>query len=224
MSVAENLKRIKDSLPDNVTLVAVSKTHTIEHIMKAYEEGQRDFGENKVQELTAKAEVMPKDIRWHLIGHLQSNKVKYIAEFVHMIHAVDSLKLLKEINKQAAKANSIVECLLQIHIAEEDTKFGLSEEECENLLLEPSLAEMKNIKIKGLMGMATFTDDEAQVKREFSGLKSPFDRLTQKHSGLEYWLPETLSMGMSGDHKLAVDEGSNMVRVGSSIFGARDYA
>ncbi|HAQ71324.1 MAG TPA: YggS family pyridoxal phosphate-dependent enzyme [Flavobacteriales bacterium] len=224
MSVAENLKRIKDSLPDNVTLVAVSKTHTIEHIMKAYEEGQRDFGENKVQELTAKAEVMPKDIRWHLIGHLQSNKVKYIAEFVHMIHAVDSLKLLKEINKQAAKANSIVECLLQIHIAEEDTKFGLSEEECENLLLEPSLAEMKNIKIKGLMGMATFTDDEAQVKREFSGLKSLFDRLTQKHSGLEYWLPETLSMGMSGDHKLAVDEGSNMVRVGSSIFGARDYA
>lgn len=223
MSVAENLKRIQQSLPDHVTLVAVSKTHSVEHIMKAYEKGQRDFGENKVQELTAKAEEMPKDIRWHLIGHLQTNKVKYIADFVHMIHAIDSLKLLKEVNKQASKSDRVVECLLQVHIAEEDTKFGLSHDECESLLIDPKVREMKNIRIKGLMGMATFTDDQEQVKREFAGLKKLFDELAKKQPDLDYWDPVVLSMGMSGDYLLAIEEGSNMVRVGSSIFGARDY-
>jgi pyridoxal phosphate enzyme (YggS family) len=223
MSVAENLKTIQNSLPDHVTLVAVSKTHSVEHIMKAYAQGQRDFGENKVQELTAKYEVLPKDIRWHLIGHLQTNKVKYIAGFVHMIHAIDSLKLLKEVNKQAAKANRVVECLLQVHIAEEDTKFGLSHDECENLLIDPKLREMKNIRINGLMGMATFTDDQNQVKREFAGLKKLYDQLKERHVNLNYWNPSVLSMGMSGDYLLAIEEGSNMVRVGSSIFGSRDY-
>lgn len=223
MSVADNLKQIQDSLPNHVTLVAVSKTHTVDHIMNAYHEGQRDFGENKVQELTSKAEVIPKDVRWHLIGHLQTNKVKYVAGFVHMIHAIDSLKLLKEVNKRAAKSNRIIECLLQVHIAEEDTKFGLSHDECEGLLTDPLVSEMKNIRIKGLMGMATFTDDKAQVNREFAGLKKLFDELAQKHPNLEYWDPTVLSMGMSGDYPLAVEEGSNMVRVGSSIFGARDY-
>lgn len=223
MSVAENLKHIQDSIPQHVTMVAVSKTHPVDHIMEAYDQGQRDFGENKVQELAAKAEVMPKDIRWHLIGHLQTNKVKYITGFVHMIHAVDSLKLLKEINKQAAKDDRVVECLLQVHIAEEDTKFGLSHDECEDLLTNPTVSEMKHVSIKGLMGMATFTDDQTQVRREFSGLKNLFDRLAQKHADLAYWNPTTLSMGMSGDYLIAIDEGSTMVRVGSSIFGERDY-
>ena len=220
MSVAEQLKQVQDRIPAQVTLVAVSKTHPVEHILEAYEAGQRDFGENKVQELMAKAPAMPGDVRWHLIGHLQSNKVKYIAQVVHMIHSVDSLKLLKEINKRASGAERVIDCLLQVHIAEEDTKFGLDEGEVELLLANPVFWEMNNVRIKGLMGMATFTDDQTQVRREFAALKSLFARLKLKFDADERWQPEVLSMGMSGDFELAIEEGSNMIRVGSSIFGA----
>lgn len=224
MSIAENLKEIKAKLGDEVELIAVSKTHPNDLILEAYEAGQRHFGENKVQEMTAKAEELPKDIHWHLIGHLQRNKVKYIVDFVYMIHSVDSLKLLREINKRAGKANRVVDCLLQVHIAEEDSKFGLDRSEVDEILKPDVLSELNNIRIKGLMGMATFTEDEEQVKREFRGLKQLFESLKQEFAADERWQPEVLSMGMSGDWQLAIQEGSNMVRIGSSIFGARDYS
>ena len=219
MSIKDNLNSIKSELPDGVILVAVSKTKPNEDILEAYEEGQRVFGENKVQEMVQKWEDLPKDIEWHMIGHVQRNKVKYMAEFVSLIHGVDSSRLLKEINKQAKKYDRVIPCLLQIHIAEEDTKFGLDEKELNELISSDTFKAMENIKIVGLMGMATFTKDENQVRREFTQLKSMFDALKAKLSDISI-----LSMGMSGDYTIAIEEGSTMVRIGSSIFGARNYS
>ena len=219
MSIKENLLQIKSQLPESVTLVAVSKTKPVADLMEAYNTGQRIFGENKIQEMTEKWEQMPKDIQWHMIGHVQSNKVKYMIPYVKLIHGVDSLKLLKEINRLAGKWRKKIDCLLQIHIAEEETKFGLDEKELHELLNSEEFKTFENIRVVGLMGMATFTDDEAQIKREFRHLKSIFDQ----HNLIE--TPnlklETLSMGMSGDYQLAIECGSTMVRIGSSIFGTR---
>ena len=219
MAIAENLLRIKESLPENVTLVAVSKTKPVTDLMEAYTAGQRIFGENKIQEMVDKWEQMPKDIEWHMIGHVQTNKVKYMAPFVTLIHGVDSLKLLEEINKQAQKNNRIIDCLLQIYIAEEESKFGLDEVELHSLLNSTSFNQMNNIRIVGLMGMATFTDNQNQIKKEFTHLKSIFDTL-QKLKPKNCHL-NTISMGMSGDYPLAIACGSSMVRIGSSIFGGR---
>lgn len=223
MSIVENLREIQNELPENVTLVAVSKTKPEAAIQELYDAGQIEFGENKVQELVSKYEVLPKDIQWHLIGHLQKNKVKYIAEFVHLIHSVDNLDLLKEINKQASKFNRIIPCLLQIKIAEEDSKFGMEAELAEEILSDYK-TKFPNVKIIGLMGMGTFTKDENQIRNEFKYLKSVFDKLNTCHpepvEGQNSEL-KTLSIGMSGDYKIAVEEGSTMVRVGSSIFGER---
>ncbi len=219
--ISNQLKEIKKGLSENCTLVAVSKTKPNDDIKQAYEAGHLDFGENKVQELVQKAEELPKDIRWHMIGHLQRNKVKYIAPFVHLIHGVDSLKLLKEINKQGAKTDRVIDCLLQIHIAEEDTKFGLDSGELEDILNGDDLKEMTHIRIVGLMGMATNTHDESQVRKEFRRLKSLFEEL--KDSDHTHVQMSVLSMGMSGDYQLALEEGSNMVRIGSAIFGSRNY-
>jgi pyridoxal phosphate enzyme (YggS family) len=220
MSIAQNLLSIKATLPEHVTLVAVSKTKPIPDLMEAYEAGQRIFGENKIQEMAEKCEQMPKDIQWHMIGHVQTNKVKFMAQFVNLIHGVDSLKLLQEINKQAQKNNRVIDCLLQIHIAEEETKFGLDEQELASLLSSNEFQEMKNIRIVGLMGMATFTDDKEQIKKEFNHLKSIFDGL--KPLQTENCQLKTISMGMSGDYQLAIECGSTMVRIGSSIFGGRN--
>lgn len=219
--IKEKLLHIKSQLPNAVTLVAVSKTKPVSDLMQAYEAGQRIFGENKVQEMTEKWEQMPKDIQWHMIGHIQSNKVKYMISYVKLIHGVDSLKLLKEINRLAKKWRKTVDCLLQIHIAEEETKFGLDEKELNDILkqVQNDKESFSNIRIVGLMGMATFTDNQEQIKREFLHLKSIFDtnsKLTTDNCQLT-----TLSMGMSGDYQLAIDCGSNMVRIGSSIFGER---
>jgi pyridoxal phosphate enzyme (YggS family) len=213
MPIANNLKAIQSSLPKEVTLVAVSKTKPNTAILEAYQAGQRIFGENKVQELAKKAEELPKDIVWHMIGHLQTNKVKFIAPFVSLIHGVDSLKLLKEINKRAEQNNRIIDCLLQVHIATESTKFGFGLDELESAL--NTAKESQNIKIIGLMGMATFTDDTQQVTQEFKSLKTVFD--TVKNNNIT-----TLSMGMSGDYKIAIEQGSTMIRVGSAIFGHRN--
>ena len=218
MSIKDNLNNIKSNLPNHVTLVAVSKTKPISDLMEAYNAGQRIFGENKIQEMVEKHEKMPKDIEWHMIGHVQRNKVKYMAEFVSLIHGVESFKLLKEINKQAQKHNRIIDCLLQIKIAEEDSKFGMSAKEATTLLQSDEFSQLKHINIVGVMGMATFTDDMKQVENEFKFLKSTFDKLKTLNSNLL-----TISMGMSGDYQLAIDCGSTMVRVGSSIFGARNY-
>jgi len=217
MSIKENLEKIKSSLPEHVILVAVSKTKPERDLQEAYDAGQRIMGENKVQEMVDKWESLPKDIQWHMIGHVQRNKVKYMIDFVALIHGVDSFRLLKEINKRAKKADRTVDCLLQIHIAEEDTKFGLDKKELHEIVASEEFQKFKNVTIKGLMGMATFTDDNDQVRREFKQLKSIFDELKTK-------LPEIniLSMGMSGDYKIAIEEGSTMVRIGSSIFGARN--
>jgi len=219
MSIKEHLKNIKTELPDGVTLVAVSKTKPNEAILEAYEAGQQVFGENKVQEMTQKWETLPKDIEWHMIGHLQRNKVKYMAEFVSLIHGVDSLRLLKEIDKQAQKHDRVIPCLLQMHIAEEDTKFGLDEAELKELIQSEEFKVMENIKIMGLMGMATFTSNQNQVRKEFSNLKSIFEKLKQELPNIS-----VLSMGMSGDYSVAIEEGSTMVRIGSSIFGVRNYS
>ncbi|CAM2925172.1 hypothetical protein SAMN05444143_107117 [Flavobacterium succinicans] len=219
MPIAENLLKIKESLPEQVTLVAVSKTKPVSDLMQAYNAGQRIFGENKIQEMVDKWEQMPKNIAWHMIGHVQTNKVKYMAPFVSLIHGVDSLKLLVEINKQALKNNRIIDCLLQIYIAEEESKFGLDEQELQQLLSSPTFTQMKNIKIVGLMGMATFTNDQNQIKKEFTHLKSMFDNI-QKLETTNCQL-STISMGMSGDYSLAIECGSTMVRIGSSIFGGR---
>jgi len=203
----------KELAVKNVTLVAVSKTKPAEAVQELYNLGHRDFGENYVQELVDKEAVLPKDIRWHFIGHLQSNKVKYIAPFVHLIHGVDSLSLLKEINKQAAKNNRVIDCLLQVHIAEEETKFGFDEHELNEL---PQLHELKNIRVVGLMGMASFSDDMQKVRGEFKKLKALYSQWSMVNSQLS-----VLSMGMSADYKIAIEEGSNMVRIGSLLFGAR---
>jgi pyridoxal phosphate enzyme (YggS family) len=221
MSIKDNLLNIKSSLPSHVTLVAVSKTKPVSDLMEAYNAGQRIFGENKIQEMTEKWQQMPKDIQWHMIGHVQSNKVKYMAEYVSLIHGVDSLKLLQEINKHAAKFNRVINCLLQMHIAEEETKFGLDEKELEAILhfVKNDKNGMTNIKIVGLMGMATFTDNQKQIKKEFQYLKTIFDKY--KSLNTTNCQLNTLSTGMSGDYQLAIECGSTMVRIGSSIFGNR---
>ena len=216
MSIPNNLQNIKSQLPSNVTLVAVSKTKPVADLMEAYEAGQRIFGENKIQEMTEKWEEMPKDIQWHMIGHVQTNKVKYMAEYVSLIHGVDSLKLLKEINKQAKKNDRVIDVLLQMHIAEEETKFGLDDDELNEIVNQIQTDKFENVKIIGLMGMATFTENQNQIKKEFLHLKSIFDKLQTSNSNLQ-----TLSMGMSGDYKLAIECGSTMIRIGSSIFGSR---
>jgi pyridoxal phosphate enzyme (YggS family) len=219
MSIQQNLLQIKSQIPNDVTLVAVSKTKPVEDLMEAYNAGQRIFGENKIQEMTEKWQQMPKDIEWHMIGHVQSNKVKYMVPYVKLIHGVDSLKLLKEINRQAVRWRKKINCLLQIHIAEEETKFGLDENELIELLNSDEFKEMSNIKVIGLMGMATFTKNQEQIKKEFNYLKSLFDKY--KKLSTENCQLTTLSMGMSGDYQLAIDCGSTMVRIGSSIFGGR---
>lgn len=219
MSIKENLLRIKATLPKQVTLVAVSKTKPVSDLMEAYEAGQRIFGENKIQEMSEKWEQMPQDIHWHMIGHVQSNKVKHMASFVDLIHGVDSMKLLEEINKQALKNNRVIECLLQIHIAEEETKFGLNEVELNAIFDSVDFKNLQNIKVIGLMGMATFTENKSQIKKEFQHLKAIFETAKQKKT-LNCEL-STLSMGMSGDYPLAIQCGSTMVRIGSSIFGGR---
>ena len=221
MSIAENLSQIKSTIPPHVTLVAVSKTKPVTDLMEAYNAGQRIFGENKIQEMTEKWQQMPKDIQWHMIGHVQSNKVKYMIPYVSLIHGVDSLKLLVEINRLAAKWRKKVDCLLQIHIAEEETKFGLDENELEKMLkqVQHDKESFENIRIVGLMGMATFTDNQEKIKREFLHLKTIFDKHSQQST--DNCKLNTLSMGMSGDYQLAIECGSNMVRIGSSIFGSR---
>ena len=221
MSISNNLSKIKASLPENVTLIAVSKTKPIADLMEAYEAGQRIFGENKIQEMTEKWEAMPKDIQWHMIGHVQTNKVKFMAEYVSLIHGVDSLKLLQEINKQAKKHNRVIDVLLQIYIAEEESKFGLDEKELNELLqqIQNDKSSFENIKIVGLMGMATFTENQNQIEKEFKHLKTVFDTINSKDA---INCVSTLSMGMSGDYKLAISCGSTMVRIGSSIFGTRN--
>ncbi|WPP53134.1 YggS family pyridoxal phosphate-dependent enzyme [Catalinimonas niigatensis] len=223
MSVAKNLEKLQRSIASYpCLLVAVSKTKPVEVLMEAYEAGVRDFGENKVQEMVDKHEQMPKDCKWHMIGHLQRNKVKYIIPFVHLIHAVDSARLLKEIEKQAEKEDRIVDCLLQIHIAEEQSKFGLSEEELFEILYSEMLAKAKYVQIKGLMGMATFTEDKQQVRREFKHLRQIFDK-----AKVDAHLPKNvnmqkLSIGMSGDYQIALEEGSTILRIGTTIFGSRN--
>lgn len=223
MPIAQNLTQIKSQLPAHVILVAVSKTKPVADLMETYNAGQRIFGENKIQEMTEKWEQMPKDIEWHMIGHVQTNKVKYMAEYVSLIHGVDSMKLLQEINKQAKKHNRVIDCLLQIHIAEEETKFGLDEEELNEILkqVQHDKENFKNIKIVGLMGMATFTENQNQIEKEFNHLKSIFDN--NKKLNTDHCQLNTLSMGMSGDYQLAISCGSTMVRIGSSIFGNRNY-
>ena len=226
MSIKENLLQIKSQLPNHVTLVAVSKTKPVADLMEAYNAGQRIFGENKIQEMTDKWQEMPKDIQWHMIGHVQTNKVKFMAEYVSLIHGVDSLKLLQEINKQAQKHNRVIDCLLQIYIAEEESKFGLDEKELDEILkqVQNDNSDLKNIRIVGLMGMATFTDNQNQIKKEFDNLKTIFDKINADAIGKDSInRVSILSMGMSGDYKLAIECGSTMVRIGSSIFGNRTY-
>lgn len=218
MSIQENYNHIKSQLPSDVQLVAVSKTHPVSAIQEVYDLGQRVFGENKVQEVSEKYPLLPKDIQWHLIGHLQTNKVKYIAEFVDTIQSVDSEKLIREINKEAAKHNRTIKVLIQVKIAEEESKFGLDINEAKDLFEQYLNGEFQNIEITGLMGMATFTDDKDQVKKEFLNLKKLFDELNQLKK------LETLSMGMSDDFPIAIECGANSVRVGSAIFGRRDYS
>ena len=216
MEIGKNITSLLEKLPPTVELVAVSKTKSNEEILEAYNAGQRKFGENKIQEMTRKYEILPKDIRWHMIGHVQSNKVKYMAPYVSLIHGVDSLKLLKEINKQAQKNNRIIDCLLQIHIAKEESKYGLSVQESQQAI--KIAKELPHLRIKGLMGMATFTKDQKQIEREFAGLKSLYDKYKEQKIPLK-----VLSMGMSGDFLIAIEQGSNMIRVGSKIFGPRNY-
>ena len=218
--IKENLTKIQSTIPSDVTLVAVSKTKPVSDLQEVYDAGQRVFGENKVQEMTEKYEILPKDIQWHLIGHLQTNKVKYIAPFVSLIHSVDSMKLLNEINKEAKKNNRVIDCLLQFHIAEEETKFGLSIEEAKELLESKEFVEMQNISIVGIMGMASFTENIETVRHEFRVLESYFQILKSHFFKFNHDFKE-ISMGMSGDYLLAIEEGSTMVRVGSSIFGTR---
>ncbi|MGM0463607.1 MAG: YggS family pyridoxal phosphate-dependent enzyme [Bacteroidota bacterium] len=217
--IAENIRILKEELPAGVRLVAVSKTREPEDIMEAYNAGQRVFGENRVQELMGKYELVPRDIQWHMIGHLQRNKVKYIIDFIHMIESVDSLKLLRAINKEAVKAERVVDCLLQFHIAREETKFGFSPEEVREMMESGVPGELNNVRIRGVMGMATFTDDMERVRKEFIFLRSVYDSLKEKYFSADDF--SYISMGMSNDYKIALEEGSNMIRLGTSIFGAR---
>jgi pyridoxal phosphate enzyme (YggS family) len=222
MAIAENIKTILSEIPSNVTLVAISKTKPLEAITEAYNSNHRIFGENKVQELTTKYEQLPKDIEWHLVGHLQTNKVKYIAPFVSLIHSVDSLSLLNEIDKQGKKNNRIIRCLLQIYIASEETKFGLSEDELNELVYSEAFRSLTNVSVCGLMGMATFTDNTNQIRKEFKSLYLIFQHLkaTRYANNPEF---KEISMGMSSDYRIAIEEGSTMVRIGSDIFGERNY-
>jgi len=222
VSIQENLIQLKTELPSHVTLVAVSKTKPISDLMEAYDAGQRIFGENKIQEMADKYQEMPKDIQWHMIGHVQRNKVKYMAKFVDLIHGVDNLKLLQEINKQALKHNRTIDCLLQIKIASEASKFGMTPDDSKSLIESDGFSNLKNIRVVGLMGMATFTDNNDQIKDEFLLLQQTFNTLKPFESF--NFKPEIISMGMSGDYKIAISCGSNMIRVGSSIFGARNYS
>lgn len=222
MSIAQHINELTSTLPATTKLIAVSKTKPVEAVLEAYEAGQRDFGENYIQELQEKQAQLPQDIRWHFIGHLQSNKVKYIAPYVHLIHGVDSLKLLTEINKQASKASRVIDVLLQIYIASEESKFGLSDEEAIAIVTSSELKELNNIRIIGLMGMASFTEDTTIITREFASLKALFEKINTMDAPDNVQLKE-LSMGMSSDYQLAVDQGSTMIRVGSSIFGSRNY-
>jgi len=219
MSIVSAIQNLKDSLPKNATLVAVSKTMPKADIMQAYNTGHRDFGENKVQDIAAKYETLPKDIKWHFIGHLQRNKVKYIVPFVYLIHGVDSLKLLKEINKRAANIDIVVDCLLQLSIADEESKFGFSDEEILELISGDEINQLKNVNLRGLMGMATNTNESEKVKLEFHHLKETFDKASELAQKEDFSI---LSMGMTSDYLLAVEEGSNMVRIGSLIFGRRE--
>lgn len=217
--IKQNISNLKEELPDHVTLVAVSKTKPIKDILKAYEADHRDFGENKIQEMAFKQFELPKDIRWHMIGHVQRNKVKFMAEFVHLIHGVDSLRLLKEIDKQAKIHNRVINCLLQARIAQEETKFGMPFTEIEHLLENPEFTALHNIKVVGLMGMASFTDNKEQIRKEFNSLHVFFNTIKESQSNSF----KVLSMGMSADFPVAIDEGSTMIRVGSAIFGLRNY-
>lgn len=218
MSISDNLKKYKSQLPENVTLVAVSKTKPITVLQEAYQAGQRVFGENKIQEMVEKWEQLPKDISWHMIGHVQTNKVKYMAPFVSLIHAVDSLKLLKEIDKQAFNNHRTINCLLQIKIAEEDSKYGLDKQDALTLIASQAYKDLKNVKVVGLMGMATFTEDATQIAQEFTSLQTFYKKVRKTNPTFK-----TLSMGMSGDYLIAIEKGSTMVRIGSAIFGARNY-
>jgi len=217
MNISENLKTLKGEIPASVSLVAVSKTKPVSDLKEAYEAGQRIFGENRVQEMESKWKELPKDIQWHMIGHVQRNKVKYMAPFVNLVHSIDSPRLLKEVNKQAKENDRVIDCLLQIKIAEEDSKYGLSEEEALALMASENFSKYKNVNIKGLMGMATFTDDEAQISREFKKLKGIYSNFRKEYPGFSI-----LSMGMSGDYKLALEQDSTMLRLGSLIFGSRE--
>ncbi len=220
-SIAENLNTIKNKIPEDVSLVAVSKTKPVEDLKKAYDAGQRIFGENKVQELREKQPQLPNDIEWHMIGHMQSNKVKYIAPYISLIHGVESLKLLQEINRQALKNNRVIKVLLQFHIASESTKFGLQLKEAKEILDSDEFQKLQNIEISGVMGMASFVENKSQVRLEFTKLKSIFEDLKSNYFATTESF-STISMGMSGDYQIAIEEGSNMIRVGSSIFGARN--
>lgn len=222
MSIPDNLALIRKEIPDHVKLIAVSKTKPVEVLMEAYNAGQRLFGENKAQEMTLKQPLMPKDVEWHFIGHLQTNKVKYIVPFVKMIHSVDSLKLLSEINRLAGNHKRTIDCLLQFHISDEETKFGLNTEEARQMLTSTEFLEMKNVRICGVMGMASFTENLHQVRSEFQHLKNIFMELKNQHFDVENYFVE-ISMGMSGDYLVAIEEGSTMIRVGSLIFGDRTY-
>ena len=216
--ISSKIQSIKQNIGENITLVAVSKTKPIEMIVEAMQKGHLDFGENKVQELVDKHKKLPKEIKWHMIGHLQRNKVKYIAPFVHLIHGADSERLINEINKQGEKNNRIIDCLLQFHIAQETTKFGFNMEEVNELIKSNKFKEWGNVNIRGVMGMATFTNDKSQVKTEFESLKLYFDDISKQINSESF---NIISMGMSGDYKIAIECGSNMLRIGSSIFGAR---
>ena len=218
-SIAENLKEFKASIPGKVTLVAISKTKPASDIQAAYEAGQRDFGENRIQEMADKYEELPKDIRWHMVGHVQGNKIKYMAPFVSLVHGIDKPKRLKELNKEARKNERVIDCLLQIHIAKEESKFGFDFDEAYEVLNGKPKEKYPNVRIKGLMGMATFTDNHEQVRDEFKGLHEFFDKVKDELSPEGF---DILSMGMSGDYKIAIEEGSNMIRIGQAIFGARN--
>ncbi len=220
--IKENLERIKATIPEHVTLVAVSKTKPISDIQEAYDAGHRTFGENYPQELRDKHEALPKDIQWHFIGHLQTNKIKYIIPFVTLIHSIDSANLLEAVNKEAKKHERVADCLLQFHIAQEETKFGLDLEEARQLLESDTFKNMENIRICGVMGMATFTDDEVEVRKEFKHLKAIFDTLKQDYFAGQPQFKE-ISMGMSEDYPIAIEEGATLVRIGSKIFGPRHY-
>ncbi len=220
--IQENLNIVRATIPSNVTLIAVSKTKPVSDLQEAYDAGQRIFGENKALEMRDKYQEMPKDIQWHFIGHLQTNKIKYIAPYVTLIHAIDSLSLLEAVNKEAAKNNRVIDCLLQFHIAQEETKFGLDIEEAKSLLESESFKNLKNINICGVMGMATFTDDVVQVRNEFKNLRNIFEALKENYFKANDSFKE-ISMGMSDDYPIAIEEGATMVRVGSKIFGARNY-